>query len=179
MLTENLSTLKIHKLTKAQYDRESAAGRLDENALYLTPDENLDLAEYATKEYVAEYIEQTIVEMRNNADDSLASMVVDLYPTLKENGSLIPAGTRIHYNNILYRAAVDLWDTAENNPDNAPALWEEINYREGYRIIPETISVGTAFAKDERGWWNDQLYVSLIDNNVWTPTAYPAGWQLA
>ena len=39
MITENLSTLKIHKLTQAQYDRELAAGNIDENALYLTPDE--------------------------------------------------------------------------------------------------------------------------------------------
>lgn len=38
MITENLSTLKIHKLTQAQYDRELAAGRIDANALYLTPD---------------------------------------------------------------------------------------------------------------------------------------------
>lgn len=39
MITENLSTLKIHKLTQEQYDRELAAGRIDANALYLTPDE--------------------------------------------------------------------------------------------------------------------------------------------
>ena len=37
--TENLATLKIHKLSKAQYERELAAGRIDENAIYLTPDE--------------------------------------------------------------------------------------------------------------------------------------------
>lgn len=43
MITENLSTLKIHKLTQAQYDRELAAGNIDENALYLTPDELVDL----------------------------------------------------------------------------------------------------------------------------------------
>lgn len=43
MKTENLSTLKIHKLTQAQYDREREAGRLDETALYLTPDEELVL----------------------------------------------------------------------------------------------------------------------------------------
>ena len=40
MITENLSTLKIHKLTQEQYDRELAAGRIDPNALYLTPDES-------------------------------------------------------------------------------------------------------------------------------------------
>lgn len=39
MITENVSTLKIHKLTQAQYDRELEAGRIDENALYLTPDD--------------------------------------------------------------------------------------------------------------------------------------------
>lgn len=41
MITENLSTLKIHKLTQEQYDRELAAGRIDESALYLTPDEEI------------------------------------------------------------------------------------------------------------------------------------------
>jgi hypothetical protein len=46
MITENISTLKIHKLTQAQYERELAAGRIDENAIYLTPDEELDLSTY-------------------------------------------------------------------------------------------------------------------------------------
>ena len=41
MITENLSTLKIHKLTQEQYDRELAAGNIDANALYLTPDEEV------------------------------------------------------------------------------------------------------------------------------------------
>ena len=52
MKTENLSTLKIHKLTQAQYEREREAGRLDANALYLTPDEVGDLSRYATIEQV-------------------------------------------------------------------------------------------------------------------------------
>lgn len=53
MITENLSTLKIHKLTQAQYDRELAAGNIDVDALYLTPDEDIDLSPYATKEDLA------------------------------------------------------------------------------------------------------------------------------
>lgn len=40
MRTQNVSNLKIHKLTQAQYDREAAAGNIDETALYLTPDED-------------------------------------------------------------------------------------------------------------------------------------------
>lgn len=50
MITESLSTLKIHKLTQAQYNRELAAGNIDPNALYLTPDEAEDLSGYATIE---------------------------------------------------------------------------------------------------------------------------------
>ena len=39
MKTETLSTLKIHRLTEEQYERELAAGRIDPNAIYLTPEE--------------------------------------------------------------------------------------------------------------------------------------------
>ena len=39
MNTENLSTLKIHTLSQKQYDRELAAGNIERNAFYLTPDE--------------------------------------------------------------------------------------------------------------------------------------------
>lgn len=118
-----------------------------------------------------------IEALRENADDSTASAAVGAYPTMKYNGALIKAGTRINWNGTIKRAAVDLYDTAETTPEVAPTLWEDIEYREGYRIIPETITAGTAFAKDECGWWGDDLYKSLIDNNVWTPTAYPTGWE--
>jgi hypothetical protein len=52
MITQNVSTLKIHKLTKEQYDRELAADRIDPNALYFTTtdEEGVDLSGYATKE---------------------------------------------------------------------------------------------------------------------------------
>lgn len=38
MITENLSTLTIHKLSQKQYNRELAAGNIDASAMYLTPD---------------------------------------------------------------------------------------------------------------------------------------------
>lgn len=50
MLTENIQTLKIHKLTQEQYNRELENGTLDKNALYLTPDKEIDLSPYATIE---------------------------------------------------------------------------------------------------------------------------------
>lgn len=119
-----------------------------------------------------------IEALRDNATDAQASLAIEVYPTLKTSGNLVKSGTRINWNGKIKRAAVDLYDTTENNPDNAPTLWEDINYREGYRIIPDIITVGTAFAKDECGWWGDVLYKSLLDSNVYTPESYPAGWEL-
>lgn len=111
--------------------------------------------------------------------DAQASEYPAIYPAMQYDGALIQAGTRILWGGVLKRAAVDLWDREENNPDNAPALWENILYRDGIRIIPDPITAGTAFAKDELGWWGDSLYKSINEGlNVWTPEEYPAGWEL-
>ena len=110
-------------------------------------------------------------------DDATASAAPEMFPRLKGDGSLVKSGTRICWCGTLKRAAVDLWDNAENTPDAAPTLWEDVLYRDGIRIIPETITVGLAFAKGEQGWWGDVLYASTMDANVYTPDQYPAGWE--
>lgn len=111
------------------------------------------------------------------APDAQAATVPELFPVLTYDGSLVRAGTRINWRGVLKKAAVDLWDTEENNPDKAPDLWKTLNYREGYRIIPEEISVTEAFAKDEIGWWGDELYRSIVGDNVYTPAQYARNWE--
>ena len=110
-------------------------------------------------------------------DDQTVSTAPEVLPRLRGDGSLVKAGARICWNSAVKRAAVDLWDTPENAPDAAPTLWEDIQYRQGYRIIPEVITAGLAFALGELGWWGDSLYKSLLNSNVWTPEGYPAGWE--
>ncbi len=111
-------------------------------------------------------------------DDQKASEGTVLFPSLKGDGALVSAGTRINWHGALKRAAVDLWDTEANNPDNAPAMWEDIQYKDGIRLIPATITATLAFALGELGWWDDAKYKSLIEGNVYTPEQYPAGWEL-
>lgn len=71
MITNNVSTLKIHKLTQEQYDRELASGNIDQTALYLTPDDTLDSA----KEYI-DFVANGKADLEHNHDseyDSLGS----------------------------------------------------------------------------------------------------------
>ena len=121
-----------------------------------------------------------LVSLRESAADKDASAAAAAYPRLKGGGALVRNGTRINYNGTIWRAAVDLWDNAQSTPDAAPDLWSKLDFKDGYRYIPETITVSLAFSKGERGWWTDgKLYESIYEGqNVWTPTAYPAGWKI-
>lgn len=142
-------------------------------------------AEYELNERTRPFTESEVSRMLitqqiNNliVDDATASRMVDYYPTLKQDGSLIAVNTRINWNGKLKRAAVDLWDTEANNPDNEPTLWEDIEYRDGIRVIPAAIPSTDAFKKGDLGWWGDNLYQSIYDgDNVWTPEQYPAAWK--
>lgn len=73
MITENVSTLKIHKLTQEQYDRELEAGTLEENALYVTPCEEIDMSIYVTRPELSVYassmeMDNVEIELENIKD---------------------------------------------------------------------------------------------------------------
>ena len=125
----------------------------------------------------ARKLRKIIEQASESLDDAVASEAPELFGNLKYDGGLIKAGTRINWNGVIKRASVDLWDTEANNPINAPTLWEDILYKQGYRIIPEVITSTSAFAANEIGWWGNDLYKSLINNNVWTPDVLASGWQ--
>jgi hypothetical protein len=149
----------------AQMEAETKRAELEEKSRQLTADE-------VNRLFITQNI-QTII-----TDDATASRAVEFHPEMQYNGKLIPAKSRVNWNGKLKRAAVDLWDREENNPDNSPDLWEDIAYRDGFRIIPEIITATLAFSKGECGWWGDTLYQSTIDGNVYTPAEYPSGWEV-
>lgn len=115
------------------------------------------------------------------AAESLDDQTVSTAPMMlskKQDGKLVSTGTRINWGGTIKRAAMGLWDTEENNPDNAPALWQEIEYRNGIRVIPAAIPATDPFKLGDSGWWGNDLYQSAYNgDNVWTPEGYPAAWQ--
>lgn len=119
-------------------------------------------------------------------DDQTASLAPSLYPTMEELEvnpmartpiPIIPAGTRVNWHGVIKRAIVDIEDTVDNTPDNTPILWEDINYRDGYRIIPYEIIIDKPFMKNEFGWFEGIVYKSKIDNNIYSPLERPEDWE--
>lgn len=138
---------------------------VDESSRQLTDDEVLRL---------------TIRKTVNSLDipDATASRMVDYYPELTGDGSLVKAGTKINWHGTLKRAEVDLWDTETNTPDAAPTLWADIAYKDGIRIAPETFTSTNAAAMDELMWFGEHIYRSGMVGNVYTPETAPNAWEL-
>ena len=144
--------------------KEAARAELAEKSRPLTADE-------VNRLFIMRNINTVIT------DDATASRAVEFHPEMKYDGSLIEAGTRIRWGDGLKRAAVDLWDTKEKNPDNSPTLWADLLYKNGFRIIDEVLTVTTAFSNGELGWWGEDLFRSKKDSNVYTPAVRPDDWE--
>ena len=119
-----------------------------------------------------------MVTASESLDDKTASTAPEMFGKLKQNGALVKAGTRINWNGVVKKANVDLWDTAENSPDNAPGLWSDLAFHDGYRIIPTVFTAELAFSEGETGWWEQDgcYYTANANGTVWTPAEYPSAW---
>lgn len=72
MKTENVSTLKIHKLTQEQYNREFENGTLEETSMYLTPE----------IEKIGE-----LSDLKTNAKGSIVDAINELYDLINSLNS--------------------------------------------------------------------------------------------
>lgn len=66
-------------------------------------------------------------------------------------------------------------------PDVTPALWEEVTVMPDIPVWRQPTGGHDAYKKGDRVHFptiNDPVYESLIDANVWSPTAYEQGWKL-
>ena len=119
-----------------------------------------------------------VEQAAQSLDDKTASTATTLFGGMKHDGSLIKAGTKINWRGQLKKAAVDLWDTADNTPDAAPTLWTDIAYKDGIRIAPETFTATNAASMDELMWFGEHIYKSKMAGNVYTPEQAPNAWEL-
>lgn len=78
----------------------------------------------------------------------------------------------------LYQVLSDHTSAAEWTPDIATSLYKAIGVTaEGYPEWVQPLGATDAYNTGDIVSYNGTLYISLIDGNVWSPDAYPAGWQ--
>lgn len=78
----------------------------------------------------------------------------------------------------LYQVLSDHTSAAEWTPDSATSLYKAIGVTaQGYPEWVQPLGESDAYNTGDIVSYNGTLYISLIDWNVWSPDAYPAGWQ--
>lgn len=130
-----------------------------------------------TPQEKARQLRPLLVSAADSLSDQEISQCPEFAHKMSYDGSLIEYKTRINWNGQVKMAAQNLWDTEQNNPDNAPDLWTDIDYVDGIRRIKENMTAGEAFSEGEKGWWKGGIYESTYNGNVYTPEQYPDGWR--
>lgn len=116
----------------------------------------------------------------NGLDGEAAVDVRILYPDWAPGVDYV-VGDKRNYNGVLYKCLQIHTSQASWNPEDAHSLWAKV-LNPDPEVIPvwEQPSAENAYMTGDKVHYptiEDPVYVSLIDNNVWSPEAYPQGWQ--
>ena len=111
--------------------------------------------------------------------DAQALQVPMLFDEFDGNGVAYEVGKRIMFEGILYKVIQAHTSQAGWTPIAAPSLFAKVINETIDGSIPEFEQPGSTnpYMKGDRVIFNGKVYESLIDNNVYSPEAYPAGWK--
>ena len=123
----------------------------------------------------AEAIVAALVKMRESATDEQALSVTVLYPAWRSETEY-HAGDRVLHGGVLYKVLQAHTSQSDWTPDITPALFVVVSLDEWPEFVQPT-GAHDAYNKGDKVTFNGKHYISLIDANVYSPAAYPAGWQ--
>lgn len=105
---------------------------------------------------------------------------VDLFPLWDGDGVEYEAGKKLRFNGELYSVLQNHTSQLGWTPDVASSLFA--------RVLPgqDGTDIGdweqpdstNPYKKGDRVRFEGHVYESLIDGNIWSPSAYPGGWKL-
>ena len=108
-------------------------------------------------------------------DDAQALESIELFPKW-EPGISVAVGERYQHLGKLYRVVQAHTTQADWEPQDTPALWTEVSLDE-WPEWKQPTGAHDAYNTGDKVTFEGAHYVSLIDGNIWSPTAYPAGWE--
>lgn len=133
---------------------------------------------YAKGEELFNELSKSIV--LNNVSDEQAYIMRYMFNEFNANGFAYKTGDRFMYNNKFYKVLQDHTSQSDWTPDTASSLYVEIaDPNIEYPEFVQPTGAHDAYAKGDKVIFEGKHYISLIDANVYSPTDYPAGWQLA
>ena len=119
------------------------------------------------------YIEKAAISLSD--EDALEAP--NLFPNW-EPDQAYKVDERVRYDGILYKCLQAHTSQAAWTPTAAQSLWAKVLIPDE-NIIPEWEQPNSTnpYMTGDKVMFNGKVYESVIDNNIWSPAAYPAGWK--
>jgi len=125
----------------------------------------------------------------HNRTEHAVSDIPALFSFFRENSDTlewipnekVDVGWKRMYNGVQYEVIQAHMTLETWTPDVTPALWKEIVVVVDIPVWVQPTGAHDAYALGAKVHFptiNDPVYESLIPANVYSPTAYPAGWRL-
>ena len=93
-------------------------------------------------------------------------------------------GQVVKYKDELWEVIQDHSSQVDWTPDSVPALFKSVTApktNDGVEIVPDfkqPTGGHDAYKKGDKVKFEGKVYESLIDNNSYSPSAYPQGWEV-
>lgn len=111
-------------------------------------------------------------------DDAKALAIQEFYDDW-EVGVKYEVGTYIRYEGVLYKVITAHTSQSDWTPTSASSLFAKVLIDPTGETINEWVQPDSTnpYMAGDKVIFNGKTYESVIDNNVWSPSAYPAGWK--
>lgn len=109
--------------------------------------------------------------------DGAALKMPEVFPHWSGNSKEYVKDDKVLYNDVLYKVLQNHTSQEGWTPTSAPSLFAKVLTSEGEILDWEQPSSTNPYMKGDKVKFNGKIYESVIDNNVWSPEAYPQGWK--
>ena len=102
----------------------------------------------------------------------------ELFPAWSGESANYEAGDRVRYNGVLYTVLQGHTSQKDWVPDAAVSLFARVLIPDPEVILEwEQPDSANPYMAGDKVMFEGKTYESLINNNVWSPAAYPSGWK--
>ena len=112
-------------------------------------------------------------------DDAVALSIQEFYDVW-EVGVTYEVGRYLQYKGVLYKVLQPHTSQETWTPDVASSVYAKVLIDPSGETIPEWEQPDStnAYMTGDKVRFEGVVYESIMDNNIWSPTAYPAGWKI-
>ena len=126
---------------------------------------------------LAEKLRPFIEKAAMSLDDEDALEAIQLFPRWNESAEY-KVGDKVRLQNVLYKCLQDHIAQPTWSPISAPSLWAKVLIPDP-EVIPEWEQPDStnAYQIGDKVTFEGKIHESVINDNIWSPATYPAGWR--